>query len=130
MHRIDFFFREIEHGLDERPKLEQAGHDGMHGGRKLAAQRTQSRASSLAARRVDEIRNRLGLSKIQPAFFSAGVSSLSAALSPPTNVATTTTTSHRTIRLFLMTLFPPAFQAPNHVPPYERDSRRNDGYQG
>jgi len=61
METVDLFFRKIEHGLNQRAQLDElrvqrADHRG-----ELSLERAQRRARRLAACRVDQVGDRLGL---------------------------------------------------------------------
>ena len=68
MQLVNFFLREIQHRLGQGTKLRQLRHERIDRGGELARKRAQRRACRFSARRVDEIRNRLCLRKIELAF--------------------------------------------------------------
>ena len=61
METVEFFFRKIEHGLNQRAQLDELRVQGADHRGELSLERAQRRARRLAARRVDQVGDRLGL---------------------------------------------------------------------
>src|SRR5207302_3920890 len=65
METLDLFFRKIEHRLNERAQLDELGAERADRCGELPLERAQRAARRLAARRIDQVGDRLGLRQIE-----------------------------------------------------------------